>query len=170
MGRLDKQAVIDSIKTNIKYCLITLTGLSVILFLTSHQLAKLFFTKPEMQNLFARMLMIHTTYLVFNCIIPGLSTLLRIFDMNIHATMIVFVVFGIPFISQNYIYVVYCGLENFSPVISLGVCNILVVLMAVYFLFKYAPANFDRTIRRLTESKTKAELLNVIDTTQDSDY
>ena len=159
IGRGDRARVYSAIKTNVTYFLAVMISFSVLLFVFSHWLARLFFFDAELRGLFANMLKILSLFSWYNSTMPGLSTLLRVFDMNLHASLIVFLVFGIPFIVQNYVYVKYLNLENYSPVLALSVCNISIVSLSIYFLWKNTEASLSKQIQAFTESSSKRELL-----------
>ena len=73
--------------------------------------------------------------------------------MNTHASVIIFLAFGFPFILQNYVYVVYMDLENFSPIISLLVCNVFIFFSGIFFIFKNTKKNLNQIIEDLRKKK-----------------
>ena len=106
-----------------------------------------------MRRLFSEMILIYSFFLVFDSLIPILSTMLRTFGMNTHASVIIFLAFGFPFILQNYVYVVYMDLENFSPIISLLVCNVFIFFSGIFFIFKNTKKNLNQIIEDLRKKK-----------------
>lgn len=159
IGKGDRARVYASIKTNMTYYFTVLIVSSLLVLVFSHWIAKLFFSDAELHGMFRSMLRFYSLFLTFNCSLPGFATLLRIFDMNLHASLIMFLLFGVPFVVQNYVYVVYLRLENFSPVLALGVCNVMVMILSTYFLCKNVEANLEKKIGAFTQSTSKTELL-----------
>ena len=160
IGKRDKLKVLEIMKTNLRYFLQTTFVIACCLFLLKYHIAFLFFKDPEMSSMFSKMISYYSIFLMSDSILPTLVTLLRTFDMNLHSSMIIFLAFGIPFISQNYIYVVYLKLEYLSPILSLFVCNILIVSSSVYFICKNHREKLDNRLKRLDiENQSKEELL-----------
>lgn len=160
IGHGDSAKVLHSVRINLRYYFSVLVSLAIFLFFVRGIVTKLFFSNPDMQAKFVKMIFFYSMFLVFNCSIPGLATLLRIFDMNLHSSLIVFFVFGAPYIFQNYAYVVYFHLEYYSPVLSLAVCNILVVSMSVFFLWKNLRSSLSRKVKQFSENSKDTQLLD----------
>lgn len=159
IGKRDKPAVYQTIRTNLNYYLRTALALSISLFIFSYQVAGLFCSDIEMRTVLSKMLKLFASFSTFDCSIPTMSTMLRIFDMNLYASLIIFFCFGFPFIFQNYAYVVYFELESFSPVVALLVCNIMIFVSSMYFILKYAKTNLDKKMLELDVQNNNVELL-----------
>ena len=159
IGKRDKRAVYQTIHTNLKFYLVTAVALSALLFIFSHAIAGLFFSDAHMRSALSKMLKFFSLYSTFDCSIPIMSTMLRIFGMNFHASLIIFVCFGLLFFIQNYIYVVYLGLENFSPIVAICVCNVFNLIFTVYYIWKNTEKSLTKQLIELERSDQKLELL-----------
>lgn len=159
IGKRDKYAVYDTIWINTKYFLITVLTMSVALLVLRQPVATLFFTDAELRSTLAELLKWFALFAVFECMVPMLSTMLRIFDMNLYATLILVFVFGLLFLAQNYLYVLYQKLECFSPVVTIIVCNLLNCVISVGLIWKNCEKSLDKKLIKLSETSFKLEML-----------
>lgn len=143
-----------------KYTVLTMVILSVTLCVLRHHITWWFFSDAEMNKLFSEMLFYYSLFMMTDTLLPIFGTLLRTFDMNTESTMIIFVLFGIPFLVQTYVYAVCLGLEELSALLAFFFSNVVASGVYILFLVKYTRRNLEAIIERVsTGSSQKIELL-----------
>ena len=80
--------------------------------------------------------------------------------MNFHVSIISIFFFSIPFVFQNYVFIVKLGYKSYSPYLSLIACNLQIIVLSVYFMWKNANKSLNDIIKQM-KIGSREELLSL---------
>jgi hypothetical protein len=69
--------------------------------------------------------------------------------------------FSLPYVIQNYYYLVYFDLASYTPTISLLISNFPIITLVLFFLWKNGEKNLDTVLKKAKENQKEVELLSV---------